>query len=90
MWGSVPVKNFIISAIHLQIGLGNGVLIKLLFFGDYDVEKLYTGEEFTSNTLVTVNQVISKKWQDHQIWDFNDGIMLRRKCIQLKRLHYMK
>ena len=44
MWGSVPVKNFIISAIHLQIGLGNGVLIKLLFFGDYDVEKLYTGE----------------------------------------------
>ena len=61
MWGSVPVNNFIVPFIHIQIGLGNYVLIKLFGLVNYNVEKLCTGEEVDRNTMVTVNQVIEKK-----------------------------
>ena len=40
MWDSVPVKNFIVSVIHLQIDIGNDVLNSLLDFIDSGVENL--------------------------------------------------
>ena len=43
-----------------------------------------------SNTLVTLNQVIVKRRQNHQRWDINDGVMLQRKYIQIKRLQDMQ
>ena len=76
MWGSVPVNNFIVPFIHIQIGLGNYVLSNLLDFVECDVEKLSTGEEVSRNTLVTVNQVISRIHQDRQMWDVNVCVML--------------
>ena len=39
MWYSVPVKNFIVPVLHLQIGLGNDVLNNLIDFIDSDVIK---------------------------------------------------
>ena len=36
-WDSVPVKNVIVSVLHLQIGLGNDVLNNLIDFIDSDV-----------------------------------------------------
>ena len=42
------------------------------------------------NTLVTLNQVIEKNPQDHQIWDINDGVILPHKYIQIKQLRAMK
>ena len=50
IWDSVLVKNFIVPVLHLQIGIGNDVLSKLLDLLDSDVEKLSTGEEVTRNT----------------------------------------
>ena len=44
IWKSVPVKNFIVPLIHLQIGLGNYVLNNLLDFIDSGVENLSKGE----------------------------------------------
>ena len=58
MWDSIPVKKFIVKVIHIQIGLGNNVLKKLLDFIESDVEKLSTVEEVAHNTLVTLNQSI--------------------------------
>ena len=40
IWDSVPVKNFIVSVIHLQIDIGNDVLNSLLDFIDSGVENL--------------------------------------------------
>ena len=76
IWDSVPVKNFIVPVLHIQIGLGNYFLKNLLDYIDSDVQKLSTGEEVARNTLVTVNQVITNRRKECQIWDFNDGIML--------------
>ena len=90
MWYSVPAKIFTVPVIHIQIGLGNDVLNNLLYLIDCYLEKLSTGEEVARNTLVTLNQVIAKILQNRQIWDVNDGVMLRRKDIQLKRLQAMK
>ena len=53
MWDSVLVNNFVVTVIHLQIGLG--IFFKLLDFIDSDVEKISTGEEVASNTLVKLN-----------------------------------
>ena len=75
MWDSVPVKIFIVLVLHLQIGLGNDVL-KILDFIDSDAEKFSTDEEVDQNTLVTLNQVITKRHQNRQIWDVDDGVML--------------
>ena len=75
MWDSVPVKIFIVLVLHLQIGLGNDVL-KILDFIDSDAEKFSTDEEVDRNTLVTLNQVITKRHQNRQIWDVDDGVML--------------
>ena len=38
------------------------------------------------DTLVTLNQVITKRRQNCQIGDVNYGVMLQRKDVQLKRL----
>ena len=65
-------------------------LNNLLDFIDSDVEKLSTGESITRNTLVTLNQVIAKIWQNRQIWYVSDGVMLRRKSMQINRVQSMK
>ena len=76
MWDSVSVKNFIVPVLHIQIDLGNDFLKRLLDFIEYYLEKLYTGEEVACNTLVTLKQSTTKRRQNRQIWDFNDGLML--------------
>ena len=70
------MKNFIVPVINLQIGLGNNFSRNLIGFIESDTEKLSKGEEVARNTLVTVNQVITNRRKECQIWDFNDGIML--------------
>ena len=42
------------------------------------------------NKLVTLNQVITKRRQNRQIWDANDGVTLRRKAMQIKWLQDVK
>ena len=63
MWYSFPEKNFIVPVLHIQIGLGTYSLKNLLYFIDSDVNKLSTGGEMAHNTLVTLNQVITKIWK---------------------------
>ena len=58
-WDSVPVKNFIFPVLHLRIVMGNDVK-KFLDIIDSDVENLSIGEEVARNTLLTLNQVITK------------------------------
>ena len=67
MWDIVPLKKIIFPVLHIQIGLVNYVKENLLDFVDSDVEKLSIGEEVPRNTLLTLNQVISKIWQNRQI-----------------------
>ena len=67
MWDSVPLKKNIFQVLHIQIGLVNYVKENLLDFVDSDAEKLSIGEEVPRNTLLTLNQVISKIWQNRQI-----------------------
>ena len=90
MWDSVSVKNFVVPVLHLQIGLGNDVKNNLLDFIDSDVDKLFTDEEMARNTMVTLNQIITKKRNNFQIWYVNDGVIFRSKSIQLKCLQEMK
>ena len=45
MWDSVPVKNFIVSVLHLQVGLGNYFKNNPIDFIESDVDKLLTVEE---------------------------------------------
>ena len=75
-------KHFIVPVIYLQIGLGSDVLRNILYFIDCNLEKLSTSEEVDRNKLVTVNQVISRRWQECQIWGANDGVILRGKYMQ--------
>ena len=88
--GQFPVKNFIFSVLHLQIGLGNYFLRNLLYSVDSDVENLSTGEEVARNTLLTLNQVITKIRKKRQIWAVNYGLMLLCKAMQIKWLQDTK
>ena len=45
IWDIVPMENFVVPVLHLQIFLGNDILNNLLGFIESDVEKLSTGEE---------------------------------------------
>ena len=67
MWNIIPMKNIIVPVLHIQIGLGNHVLNKLLDFIDSDVENLSTGEKVAHNTLVILNQVVSKRRKNRQM-----------------------
>ena len=42
------------------------------------------------NTMATLNQFITKIRQNRQIWDVNDGIILRHKAMQIKQIQAMK
>ena len=90
IWGSLPENNFIVPVLHLQIGLGNYAFKNLLCFLNSGAEKLSMGEELYRNTLVTVNQLISKGQKDHQIWGVNDGVMLQTKDMQINHLQTIK
>ena len=61
MWEIVQVKNFIVLVLHIQIDLANYVLNNLINCIDSDVERLSTGKEVVRNTLVALNQVITKR-----------------------------
>ena len=50
-----------VPVIHIQVGLRNDVLNKLLDFIESDVETLSTYDKVSRNTLVTLNQVITKR-----------------------------
>ena len=43
-----------------------------------------------SNTMVTVNQVVAKRFQDRKIWDINDGVILQQISMQITWLQDMK
>ena len=75
-WNSIPVKNFIVPVLHLQIVIGNRILNNLLDFIDSDVENLSTGEKVAHNTLVILNQVVAKRRKNRKMWDLNDRVML--------------
>ena len=55
MGDSVPVNTFVVPVLNIQIGLGNGFLINMVWFFDSDVVKLYIGEEVVHNTLVALS-----------------------------------
>ena len=40
--------------------------------------------------MVTVNQVVAKRFQDRQIWDINDGVILQQISMQITWLQDMK
>ena len=90
MRASVPVKNFTVPDLRLQVDLGNGILNNLIDFITSDVEKFSNAEEVARNTMATLNQAIAKRGQNCQIWDFNDYVMLGRKSMQLKQIQAMK
>ena len=63
MWGSVPVKTFIVQFLHIQRIIKNDALSNINYFIDSDMEKLSTGEEVDQHTLVKLNQFNEKRWQ---------------------------
>ena len=40
--------------------------------------------------MVTVNQVVAKRFQDRQIWNINDGVILQQISMQITWLQDMK
>ena len=40
--------------------------------------------------MVTVNQVVAKRFQDRKIWDINDGVILQQISMQITWLQDMK
>ena len=65
MWVVVPVKNFVVLVLHLQLGLQNYALINIIDLIDSYMKNLSTGEEVACNTLVILNQAIEKRCQYH-------------------------
>ena len=63
IWDSVPMNNFIVPVLHIQIGRGYNILINHLDFVNSDVDRLSTVEEVAHNTMMTVNQVNAKRRQ---------------------------
>ena len=60
MWGSVPVKTFIVRFLHIQRGIDNYALSNIIDLIDSDVENLSTDEEVDRNIIVKINQDIEK------------------------------
>ena len=90
IWYSIPVEKCIVLFIHLQIGIWGVVLRNLIVFIGSNVNNLSSVEEVAKNKRMKVNQVISQRRKDLQMWGTNYGFLLQLKSTQMERLHSMK
>lgn len=83
---AVPVENFIVSVLHVIIGIGNTLIDGFYEWIEWRVEKLTQGEVMHRNTVVYAELHLEQQQQCYERWLNNDGVLLADKIAEKKRL----
>jgi hypothetical protein len=86
IFDAVPVENFIISMLHIIIGIGNSLLDIFFEWIEWRIEQLSEGELLHRNTVCYVEVESDHVKQKYDSWIENEGIMLGNKVYNKAQL----
>jgi hypothetical protein len=83
---AVQVENFILSILHIIIGVGNSLLDVFYGWIEWRVEKLTQGEAMHRNKVAYAELKVGQEREVYQRWLENEGNLLKNKISEKKRL----
>jgi hypothetical protein len=83
---AVPIENYILSILHIIIGVGNSLLNVFHEWIEWRVEKLTQGEVTHRNTVAYAEVKVRCEKEKFEKWLENEGILLANKTSDKKRL----
>jgi hypothetical protein len=83
---SVPIENFILSILHIIIGVGNAFVDAFLEWIEERVEQLHPDEIGARNRCLYAQIQFENAQEAHDKWSQNDGIFLNDLILEKKEL----
>ncbi len=83
---SVPIENFILSVLHIIIGMGNSLISSFLEWVEERVEKLLPNEVEARNRVLYATLQLSSANTDYESWLQNGGILLTDIQLEKKQM----
>jgi hypothetical protein len=81
---AVPIENFILSVLHIIIGIGNTLVVAFYEWIEWRVEKLSQQEVIHRNTVVYAELKLEQEKESYDSWLNNEGVLLADKIAQKK------
>jgi hypothetical protein len=86
LFDSVPIKNYIVSVLHIIIGLGNSLVDILFVWVEWRIEKLTPAEVTNLHSMMYAEVQLVQAKGKYEHWVDNEGITLASKITEKKRL----
>jgi len=83
---AVPVENFILSILHIVIGVGNTFVDAFLEWVEERIEQLHPDEVAARNKSLFAQIQFDNAKKDHENWSQNEGIFLNDLILEKKEL----
>lgn len=83
---AVPIENFILSVLHIVIGVGNSLVDAFLEWIEERVEQLQPEEVLARNKCLYAQIQFENAKKDRENWMQNDGIFLNDVTMEKKEL----
>ncbi len=88
LFDAVPVENFIISLLHIIIGMGNALVDGLIEFIEARVEKLEKVEIEARNRTIFATIMLDNAKEEYTVWLENDGILLTELQLEKQQIKH--
>ena len=86
---AVPIENFILSVLHILIGMGNSLVDCFLEWVEERVEKLLPVEVEARNRVLYATVQYSNIQSEYERWLETDGILLTDLQLEKKQMKDM-
>lgn len=86
LFDAVPVENYIISILHIIIGVGNTLVDILFDWVEWRMERLTPAEVTQRNAVLYAEIALRQATKRHENWKDNEGSMIGSKVTDKKRL----
>jgi hypothetical protein len=83
---AVPIENFILSVLHIIIGIGNTLIDGFFEWIEWRVEKLTQEEVVHRNAVVYAELKVDQEKEAYDRWLEDEGVLLADKISEKKRL----
>jgi hypothetical protein len=86
LFDAVPTKNYIVTVLHIIIGIGNSLVDILFDWVEWRIEKLTPAEVTNKNSMLYAEVQLVQAKEKYEHWLDNEGVTLASKITEKKRL----
>ncbi len=86
LFDAVPINNYIVSVLHIIIGIGNSLVDVLFDWVEWRIEKLTPAEITVRNSMMYAEVQLVQAKERYENWLDNEGVTLASKLAEKKKL----